>query len=83
MFNLNVILTFVSWILMIGNQIVNLTLKHLFGHNSSLIIPNGVYDRTFDNFVSKTFQWYIGALILNMFTNLSQIFGIIMRLQFP
>jgi hypothetical protein len=47
-----------SRILVVGSQIVNLTLGPSFGHNLSFRCPNGWFDPILDIYVSISFQWY-------------------------
>jgi hypothetical protein len=47
-----------SWLLMVENQIANLTLDHSFGPNLHFRCPNGSCEPILDIFIPKSFQWY-------------------------
>ncbi len=47
-----------SWLLMVGNQIVNLTPGPSFGHNLCLRCPNGSWELILDIYILRGFQWY-------------------------
>jgi hypothetical protein len=47
-----------SWLLMVRNQIANLTLDPSFGHNLCFRCPNGSWELILDIYVPRTFQWY-------------------------
>ncbi len=50
------------WLLMVGSQIVNLTLGPSFGHDLCFGCPNGSYEPTLDIYVPRVFQWYKDCL---------------------
>ncbi len=47
-----------SWLLVVGSQIVNLTLSLSFGHNLCFRCPNGSCEPILDIYVLIVFQWY-------------------------
>jgi hypothetical protein len=47
-----------SWLLMVGNQIVNLTPNPSFGHNLCFKCPNGSREPILNIYVPRSFQWY-------------------------
>jgi len=47
-----------SWLLVVGNQIVNLTLDPSFGHNLCFKCPNVSYKPILDIYIPRDFQWY-------------------------
>jgi hypothetical protein len=47
-----------SWLLVVGNQIANLTFDFSFGHNLCFRCPNGSCEPTLDIYVPRAFQWY-------------------------
>jgi len=47
-----------SWLLMVGNQIVNLTPNPSFGHNLCFKCPNGSCKPILNIYISQNFQWY-------------------------
>jgi hypothetical protein len=47
-----------SWLLVVGNQIGNLTLDPSFGYNLCFKCPNGSCESILDNYVPRAFQWY-------------------------
>ncbi len=47
-----------SWLLVVGNQIGNLSLDPSFGHNLCLKCPNGSCEPILDIYVQRDFQWY-------------------------
>jgi len=47
-----------SWLLVVGNQIVNLTPDLSFGQNFCLKFPNGSCEPILDMCVLRAFQWY-------------------------
>jgi hypothetical protein len=47
-----------SWLLVVGSQIVNLTLDPSFGHNLCLKYPNGSCEPILDINVLRAFWWY-------------------------
>jgi hypothetical protein len=47
-----------SWLLVVENQIVNLTLNLSFGHNLCFKCPNGSCQPILDIYFPKAFQWY-------------------------
>jgi hypothetical protein len=46
------------WLLVVGSQIVNLTIDPSFGHNLCFKCPNGSCNPILDIYVLITFQWY-------------------------
>jgi hypothetical protein len=46
------------WLLMVRNQIANLTLGLLFGHNLCYKCPNGSCEPILNIYISIDFQWY-------------------------
>jgi hypothetical protein len=46
------------WLLMVGNQIDNLTLNLSFGHNVCFKCPNGSCKPILNLYVLRSFQWY-------------------------
>jgi hypothetical protein len=49
-----------SQLLVVGNQIVNLTPNLSFGHNLCFKCPNGSCEHILDIYVLIAFQWYKG-----------------------
>jgi hypothetical protein len=47
-----------SWLLVVGNQIANLTPGPSFGHNLCFNYPNGSCKPILDIYVPRFFQWY-------------------------
>jgi hypothetical protein len=47
-----------SWLLVVGNQITNLTPNLSFGHNLCFKSPNGSWKPILDIYVPRAFQWY-------------------------
>ncbi len=47
-----------SWLLVVGNQIANLTPDPSFDHNLCCICPNGSCEAILDMYTSRPFQWY-------------------------
>jgi hypothetical protein len=47
-----------SQLLMVRNQINNLTHGPSFGHNLCFKYPNGSYETILDIYISRSFQWY-------------------------
>jgi len=47
-----------SWLLVVKNQIANLTPGLSFGHNLCFNYPNGSCEPILNIYISKTFQWY-------------------------
>jgi hypothetical protein len=47
-----------SWLLMVGNQIGDLTPSPSFGHNLCFKCPNGSCKPILDIYVPRDFQWY-------------------------
>ncbi len=47
-----------SRLLVVGNQIANLTLGPSFGHNFCFRCPNGQYEPILDIYVPRAFHWY-------------------------
>ncbi len=57
MFNSRVILTFVSWVLIVNDKIINLISNLIFEHNLSLKSPNGECEPIFHIYISRPFQF--------------------------
>jgi hypothetical protein len=47
-----------SWLLVVGNQIVNLNSGPSYGHNLCFKCPNKSCEPTLDIYVPRAFQWY-------------------------
>jgi hypothetical protein len=47
-----------SWLLVVGNQIANLTPDPSFGHNLHFMSPNGLYKPISNIYILRDFQWY-------------------------
>jgi len=47
-----------SWLLVIANQIVNLTLDPSFDYNLCFRCPNGSCEPILDIYIPRSFQWY-------------------------
>ncbi len=47
-----------SWLLVVGNQTINLTPNASFGHSLCFKCPNGLCEPILDICVSIVFQWY-------------------------
>jgi hypothetical protein len=47
-----------SWLLVVRNQIANLTPSPSFGHNLCFMCPNGSCKPISDMYVPRSFQWY-------------------------
>ncbi len=47
-----------SWLLMVGNQIGNLTPNPSFGHNLCFKCPNGSWKLILNIYILRAFQWY-------------------------
>ncbi len=56
-----------SWLLMVGSQIVNLTLDPSFAHNLGYRCPNGQCEAIFDIYASRPFQWHQEHLNASVF----------------
>jgi len=48
----------IFWLLVVGSQIVNLTIGPSFGHNLCFKCPNGWCEPILDIYVTRAFQWY-------------------------
>jgi hypothetical protein len=74
-----------SRLLVVGNQIANLTLNPSFDHNLCFKCPNGSCEPTLDIYVPKYFQWYKDSPIQWVLTLAITLwkFGNPPRLQLP
>jgi hypothetical protein len=70
-----------SWLLVVGSQIVNLTLGLSFGHNLCFRCSSGSWKPILDIYVSISFQWYeiffkpMGFSPCNRSLNIQESFG--------
>jgi hypothetical protein len=59
-----------SRLLVVGNQIVNLTIGPSFSHNLCFKCPNGSCEPILDIYVPRAFQWYnelFNPMVFNLF----------------